>query len=248
MLQLRAPAPCAAPLRRPPPTTAATAAPLQPRRSRPRLHALPEDAPPPPPLEEQSAEPPGEPRRRRKADSSSSDPVASFLTRRFGLAGGLAWLGVLLFGVVSEQLKTRGEVARARDGTRPIPEAERKEVTTPSGLRYTDVVAGGGEETPRRGYLLALDLSARNAAGASLYDSAASGRQLALVFGSRLTGALCVGVEEALSSMRAGGVRELRVPGELAFPGGARFPGGEVGAGEELFYTIKLVRVSPPPS
>ena len=30
-------------------------------------------------------------------------------TRRFGLAGGLVWLGILTFGVVSEQIKTRLE-------------------------------------------------------------------------------------------------------------------------------------------
>jgi hypothetical protein len=36
---------------------------------------------------------------KRRADST--DAVASFLTRRFGVAGGLAWLGVLTFGVVS---------------------------------------------------------------------------------------------------------------------------------------------------
>ena len=42
---------------------------------------------------------------RRRAEST--DAVATFMTRRFGLKGGLAWLGVLTFGVVSEQVKTR---------------------------------------------------------------------------------------------------------------------------------------------
>lgn len=40
--------------------------------------------------------------RRRQADST--DWFASTLTRRFGLAGGLAWLGFLSFGVISEQV------------------------------------------------------------------------------------------------------------------------------------------------
>lgn len=61
-----------------------------------------------------------EPRRqangRRKADSS--DWVTSQLTRRFGLAGGLAYLGFLTFGVVSEQIKTRLEVASDIRGTK----------------------------------------------------------------------------------------------------------------------------------
>ena len=37
------------------------------------------------------------------------------------LAGGLAWLGVLLFGVVSEQVKTRLEDRAAEEGTKVVP-------------------------------------------------------------------------------------------------------------------------------
>lgn len=37
-----------------------------------------------------------------------STPSLAFM-RRFGLAGGLIWLGILTFGVVSEQIKTRLE-------------------------------------------------------------------------------------------------------------------------------------------
>jgi hypothetical protein len=62
----------------------------------------------------------------------------------FGLAGGLAWVGVLTFGVVSEQLKTRSEVAREESGSADVANAQ--EVLTPSGLRYTDLRRGGGEQ------------------------------------------------------------------------------------------------------
>lgn len=75
----------------------------------------------------------------RRADST--DAVATFLTRRFGIAGGLAWLGILTFGVISEQLKTRREVREAREGTKDV--AKQSEVTTASGLRYTDLRIGG---------------------------------------------------------------------------------------------------------
>ena len=48
-----------------------------------------------------------------------------FLTKtlglsRFGLAGGLAWLGVLTVGVVGEQIKTRLESARKEAGTQDV--------------------------------------------------------------------------------------------------------------------------------
>ena len=48
--------------------------------------------------------------------------------------------------------------------------------------------------------------------------------------------------------MRAGGTRRVTVPPALGFPGGARFPGGEVPPDATLTYTIKLLRVSVPPS
>jgi hypothetical protein len=41
----------------------------------------------------------------------STDWRATSLTRRFGLGAGLAWVGFLAFGVVSEQIKTRLEVS-----------------------------------------------------------------------------------------------------------------------------------------
>ena len=59
---------------------------------------------------------------------------------------------------------------------------------------------------------------------------------------------MCAGVEEALASMRAGGTRRVTVPPALGFPNGARFPGGDVPPDSTLTYTIKLLRVSVPPS
>lgn len=50
--------------------------------------------------------------------ADSTDWIASSLTRRFGLGAGLAWVGVLAFGVVSEQIKTRTEVFLEEQGTR----------------------------------------------------------------------------------------------------------------------------------
>lgn len=48
----------------------------------------------------------------------STDWVATSLTRRFGLGAGLAWVGFLAFGVVSEQIKTRLEVSQQEANTR----------------------------------------------------------------------------------------------------------------------------------
>lgn len=53
---------------------------------------------------------------RRRADST--DGISSALSRRFGLAGGLAWFGFLAFGVISEQVKTRLEVYNEEQGSK----------------------------------------------------------------------------------------------------------------------------------
>ena len=162
------------------------------RRASPRQHArfgvrcsaveessdnTSEDEPPAPEGENEA------PRKRRTRKADSTDPIATFMTRRFGLAGGLAWLGVLTFGVVSEQLKTRNEVAREESGTQAV---DAKEVVTPSGLRYTDLVRGGGETAPQRGYLLAANVRVvlgEEAQGPVLFDTEDTGRPLAFFFG-----------------------------------------------------------------
>lgn len=48
----------------------------------------------------------------------STDWIATTLTRRFGLGAGLAWVGFLAFGVISEQIKTRFEVSQQEANTR----------------------------------------------------------------------------------------------------------------------------------
>jgi hypothetical protein len=67
----------------------------------------------------QPAAVPARPKRAGGADST--DWVASSLTRRFGIGAGLAWAGFLAVGVVSEQLKTRFEVAQQQANTKSVP-------------------------------------------------------------------------------------------------------------------------------
>mmetsp|Transcript_12439 Transcript_12439/g.30042 ORF Transcript_12439/g.30042 Transcript_12439/m.30042 type:complete len:303 (-) Transcript_12439:129-1037(-) len=182
----------------------------------------------------------------RKADST--DAISSFLTRRFGIAGGLAWLGILTFGVVTEQLKTRREVREAAEGTLEVAGAALVEVTTPSGLRYTDSRTGGGEQ-PRPGYLLAANVVATvDSTGAVVLDTRKVGRQLIFTFG-RPQGPICKGVMEGVGTMKQGGKRTMVVPAELAFgEDGATLSEGSVPPGASVTYEVELTRVSIPPS
>jgi hypothetical protein len=97
------------------------------------------------------------PSTKKSRQADSTDFIATQLTRRFGIAGGLAWLGFLTFGVVSEQVKTRIEVAEAERETKDVDST--KEITTPEGIRYTDLRIGGGAP-PQKGYLIILDYKA----------------------------------------------------------------------------------------
>lgn len=87
--------------------------------------------------------------------------------------------------------------------------------------------------------------------GTLVFDTAASGRQLAFFLGGRpLRGVLCPGLEEGVTGMRLGGRRRLIVAPSLGPPAGAALPGGSSvpqSAGA-LIYDVALLRVSAAPS
>jgi FKBP-type peptidyl-prolyl cis-trans isomerase len=188
------------------------------------------------------------PKRRRQADST--DAVASFLTRRFGIAGGLAWLGVLTFGVVSEQVKTRRELAEEQAGTRDLSSAVERKL--PSGVTYRELRVGGGMK-PQKGDLVVLEFNARYSSdgGATFAEppflDTKSKKPVVLVWGARpLAGGVCEGVIEAITDgMRAGSRRIVTLPAALGF--GASPPPG-VPADAVLQYDLTLSRVSVAPS
>lgn len=193
-------------------------------------------------------------RPKRAGGADSTDWVASSLTRRFGIGAGLAWAGFLAVGVVSEQLKTRFEVAQQQANTKDVEQEQ--EVVLPNGVRYYEMRVGGGD-VPRPGDLVVIDLQGRVAGsgggGEAFVDTFGDGkRPLALVMGSRpYTRGMCEGVEYALRSMRAGGKRRVVVPPGLGFgDDGADF--GEehvqVPPGATLEYIVQVDRVSIAPA
>eukprot|EP00878_Enallax_costatus_P022070 GHUV01023402.1.p1 GENE.GHUV01023402.1~~GHUV01023402.1.p1 ORF type:complete len:200 (+),score=56.03 GHUV01023402.1:529-1128(+) len=192
--------------------------------------------------------------RRKVREADTTDAVASFLSRRFGLAGGLAWLGFLAIGTLGEQVKTRMEVAAEKAGTRDVTDS--REVTLPSGVAYRDLRVGGGQQ-PIKGYLVLVDYIAR-ANGVEYESTKSRGKPIVYLYGSRpFTGGMCEGVEQAMASMKAGGKRVITVPPELGF-GDKGFmlrptehvpdKQGIIPPGATLEFELELVRVSIPPS
>ncbi|DBB17772.1 hypothetical protein WJX82_010927 [Trebouxia sp. C0006] len=192
--------------------------------------------------------------RRQKRKAGSSDWIASAVTRRFGLGGGLIWVGVLTFGVLSEQIKTRIEQADEAKSTQVVSGGQ--EVVLPSGVKYKDVKIGGGSK-PQKGYLMIVDFRA-TADGDVFEDTRERGKPIVFIYGGRpFTGGLCKGVEEAMATMKAGGRRTVYVPPSLGFGenGGSvaptlHAPGkqGVIPRDALLTYDLELIRVSIPPS
>lgn len=101
----------------------------QPPTPQPSNAGLPPQPQNPAQLSANSAEPPSPPSvatskvaeqrpSKPRTSAESTDWIASTLTRRFGIGAGLAWVGFLAVGVVSEQIKTRLEVSQQEASTR----------------------------------------------------------------------------------------------------------------------------------
>lgn len=115
-------------------------------------------------------------------------------------------------------------------------------VTTASGLRFRDVVVGSGAgaapgDTASVDYVLSLE------DGTVVDDSNEHGRPLEFVLGS---GRVIPGLEEGVSSMRVGGMRDLIIPPELGY--GDRGVGGVIPPNATLLMTVELVALHPPVS
>ena len=196
---------------------------------------------------------------RSKRQADSTDAISSALTRRFGLAGGLAWLGFLTFGVVSEQIKTRREVAAEERGTKAVTTRTIEKIPGTS-VTYTDEKIGGGAR-PQQGDLVVLNIKGYavvNGEKQLFVDTSDTGKPIVLVYKSRpFTAGNCLGVELALEDMRAGGKRQVNVPNQYGFgdQGTSLKPSRHVPdkeaivpPGADLSYELELVRVSIPPS
>ncbi|GAB2289984.1 hypothetical protein Dimus_024281 [Dionaea muscipula] len=224
------------------------------------LHCSASSEPPPPPGPPPPSQPPGQLETRSRGVSASPKPrkpavestdwVASSLTRRFGLGAGLAWVGFLAVGVVSEQIKTRLEVSRQQANTRELDQEE--EVVLPNGIRYYEIRVGGGE-SPRPGDLVVINLKGQiKESGQVFVDTFAGDKKpLALFMGSRpYTKGMSEGIDYVLRTMKTGGKRRVIVPPIFGFGvEGADFDSGiKIPPSATLEYIVEVENVSIAPS
>ena len=110
------------------------------------------------------------------------------------------------------------------------------EVTTPSGLKYTDLVVGNGP-SPRPGQTAAVHYTGTLTDGTKFDSSRDKGQPLSFVLGQT---PMIKGWDEGVATMKVGGRRRLVVPPALGYGAGSR---PNIPANSTLVFDMELLSV-----
>jgi peptidylprolyl isomerase len=117
-----------------------------------------------------------------------------------------------------------------------LPGRAGAEVTTPSGLKYTDLVVGNGP-SPRRGQMAVVHYTGTLTDGTKFDSSHDKGQPYSFALG---TGSVIKGWDEGIATMKVGGRRKLVVPPALGY--GAR-GNGTIPPNATLDFDVELLDV-----
>jgi len=112
-----------------------------------------------------------------------------------------------------------------------------QEVTTPSGLKYTDLVVGSGAE-PKPGQTAVVHYTGWLLDGTKFDSSKDRGQPFSFPLGQ---GRVIRGWDEGVATMRVGGTRRLTIPPELGY--GARGAGGVIPPNATLLFEVELLAI-----
>jgi len=115
------------------------------------------------------------------------------------------------------------------------------ETTTPSGLRYVDLVAGAGA-SPQTGNLVTVHYVGTLENGAQFDSSRDRGEPFTFQIG---VGDVIAGWDEGVASMKVGGKRKLTIPPDLAY--GSRGAGDVIPPNATLIFEVELLEVKEAP-
>ena len=110
------------------------------------------------------------------------------------------------------------------------------EVTTPSGLKYTDLVEGTGA-SPRPGQTATVHYTGTLTDGTKFDSSRDRGQPMSFVFKRQ---PMIPGWDEGISTMKVGGRRQLIVPPALGY---GSTPRDKIPANSTLVFDVELLEV-----
>ncbi|HKI06150.1 MAG TPA: FKBP-type peptidyl-prolyl cis-trans isomerase [Thermoanaerobaculia bacterium] len=111
------------------------------------------------------------------------------------------------------------------------------EITTPSGLKYTDVETGQGAEA-QTGKNVSVHYTGWLENGTKFDSSKDSGRPFSFPLGA---GHVIRGWDEGVAGMKVGGKRRLTIPANLGY--GAQGAGGVIPPNATLIFEVELLKV-----
>ena len=117
------------------------------------------------------------------------------------------------------------------------PAASATEVTTPSGLKYTDEVVGTGKQ-PQAGQTAVVHYTGWLLDGKKFDSSVDRGQPFSFPLGK---GQVIKGWDEGVATMKVGGKRILIIPPDLGY--GARGAGGVIPPNATLKFEVELLDV-----
>lgn len=137
----------------------------------------------------------------------------------------------------TEQGQTKTEEKGAAMNPSETKPAAGNEVTTASGLKYSEMVVGNGA-SPKQGQVVSVHYTGWLTDGKKFDSSVDRGQPFEFTLG---VGQVIKGWDEGVSTMKIGGKRKLTIPAALGY--GGRGAGGAIPPNATLIFEVELLGI-----